>query len=197
MFRPSDEAGRARAEPLRQVTTDLRAGAALLLDLQDLEFLGEPVDRQVAEVLGDAAVERNDVLRVAGNEEPRAHAVDGAVVEVREVPEPLERQVLDDVRDARNEHGLVGAPDSEHQTCLQRSLDRALGRGDRRHTIDLVPLPLHGRTIRAYAEGRSSVSRPPRSRDTDRMTERNGLGGPLYRGAWHRTRYERFPLVRL
>ncbi len=101
VLRPSEEAGRTRAEPLRQVTTDLRAGAALPLDLQDLELLREPVDRQVAEVLGDAAVERNDVLWIAGNEEPRAHAVDGAVVEVREVTERLEGQVLDDVRDAR------------------------------------------------------------------------------------------------
>ena len=148
VFRPADEP-RARAEPLRQVAADLRPHGALLLDLQDLELLREPIDGKVTQVLGDPAEELDHVLRSAGGHEPCADGVDGAVVHVREVAQGLEREVLDDVSDPGDRHGLVGAPTPKIRQAWSGPWTAPGGRRQRRDAVDLVPVPFHDWTIRS------------------------------------------------
>ncbi len=125
---PADETGAARAESAREVESGLRAAAAAFLHLQHAALVGETLGWEVAQVLGDRAEELHGVLGLARDRESSRDEVDHAVHRVRRVVHRLEREVLDEVRDARHRHRLVGAADAEDEAGLERALDRARAR---------------------------------------------------------------------
>ena len=87
------------------------------LGAQHLLFALQSLRRQIAQVHAHSAEELRDLLGTAAPDEGRGHRVNLAVVVLAAVhSERVQRQVLDQVRDAAPGQALVRSPDAEHQS---------------------------------------------------------------------------------
>jgi hypothetical protein len=97
---------------------EVAGGVAVALDLlhaKHLALVGESIQGQLAESVRDMGEEMADLIRLADRIERRPVMVHERVELVWLLPDGRERQVLDQVGDARGGQRLVGPPDPEDE----------------------------------------------------------------------------------
>ena len=140
---PVAESTPTGAESLLEIPAERRAHPPVRFDLHRAELVVQAIQRQRREVARHELKKSGDLLRSAGNPEPRHQRVHGAVDQTcRLRVGTVEREVLDDVVDPAVVQRLVDDARTERKACAQRPGYPSRVDGEGRDAVDF--LPVHG-----------------------------------------------------